>query len=228
MTMTPAKPLPTAAARRIHGLYAIADSAYLDGADWSVRVAAALAGGARVLQFRDKRYDATTRARLARELVHRCAAYGVPVIINDDVALARACGAAGVHLGRDDADPGQARHQLGAGAIIGVSCYNDWQRARAAQQQGADYIAFGRFFPSRTKPEAVAGDPDLLRRARAELALPVVAIGGITPDNGAALITAGAHALAVIEGLWGQADVAAAAARYARLFDPLHHSDNSR
>jgi thiamine-phosphate pyrophosphorylase len=108
---------------------------------------------------------------------------------------------------------------LGARALIGVSCYNDLALAQAAEDAGADYIAFGSFYPSPTKPQALRAELELLRTARRALRVPIVAIGGITPDNGAALLAAGADALAVIEGVFGQADIRAAAARYARLFD---------
>jgi thiamine-phosphate pyrophosphorylase len=217
MTMT--EPVVAVQATRIHGLYAIADSAYLTPRILVARVTAALAGGARVVQYRDKESTPATRLAMALSLACVCREHAVPLIINDDVQLALECGAAGVHLGRDDTDVGAARRRLGDAAIIGVSCYNELERARRAQDQGADYVAFGRFFPSRTKPHAVPASLDLLRRARTELSLPIVAIGGITAENGAALVAAGAHALAVIEGLWGQADVRAAAARYAELFN---------
>jgi thiamine-phosphate pyrophosphorylase len=204
---------------RIAGLYAIADSAYLSAAQFVPAVRAALDGGARVIQYRDKKSDVRQRETIARALNALCREYGVPLLINDDVALAAAVGAAGVHLGRDDPDIGAARAALGAAALIGVSCYNELARAQAAQAAGADYVAFGRFFTSRTKPQAVPATLELLRAARAELRIPIVAIGGITPENGASLIAAGANALAVIEGVFNQPDMRAAAERYARLFD---------
>jgi thiamine-phosphate pyrophosphorylase len=202
----------------IHGLYAIADSAYLTATAFVSAVAAALAGGAQVIQYRDKTRDAATREHIARELNALCRSHGVPFLINDDLAVAHAVEASGVHLGCDDPPIAAARAALGPGALIGVSCYNELERARAAQAAGADYVAFGRFFPSRTKPQAVPAPPALLRAARAELNIPIVAIGGITPDNGGSLIAAGADALAVIEGVFAQADIRAAAERYARLF----------
>jgi len=202
----------------IRGLYAIADSAYLDPGSFAPAVHAALDGGARVLQYRDKTSDPATRERLADELHVLCRERGVPFLINDDVALAAGIGATGVHLGRDDPKIGRARAALGAQAIIGVSCYNELERARAAVAAGADYVAFGRFFPSRTKPQAVPATLELLRAARAELTIPIVAIGGITPENGGSLLAAGADALAVIEGVFAQPDIRAAAARYAALF----------
>jgi len=203
---------------RIHGLYAIADSTYLAADGFGAAVRAALAGGAWVVQYRDKKNDAPTRERIARELNALCAERGAPFLINDDAALAAAVGASGVHLGRDDPGIAKARAVLGPDTIIGVSCYNQLDRARAAQAAGADYVAFGRFFPSRTKPQAVPATLELLRTACAELTIPIVAIGGITPENGGSLVEAGADALAVVEGVFGQPDIRTAAARYAALF----------
>lgn len=209
---------------RIRGLYAIADSHYLAVHAFVPAVAAALAGGARVIQLRAKRLDRATRKDIARDLVALCAEHNAPFLINDDVELAAAVSAAGVHLGRDDLDIEAARQALGAQALIGVSCYNERERALRAAEMGADYVAFGRFFPSRTKPQAVPATLALLRAARAELALPIVAIGGITPENGGSLVAAGADALAVIEGVFNQPDIRAAAARYARLFSSTAES----
>ncbi len=204
---------------RLRGLYAIADTAYLDDARLVHAVEQAIAGGARIIQYRDKRNDATARLHQAQVLARLCRERGVIFLINDDVALARESGAGGVHLGREDTALEEARAQLGAETIIGVSCYNELARAIAAEKQGADYVAFGSFYPSRTKPQAVRATLDLLRAARAQLKLPLVAIGGITPENGAALIEAGADMLAVIEGVFGQPDIRAAARRYANLFE---------
>jgi thiamine-phosphate pyrophosphorylase len=204
---------------RVAGLYAIADTQYLDDVRLALAVAEAIVGGARIIQYRDKKHGAKSRVQQASELAKLCQQHGVLFIVNDDVELAKETGADGVHLGREDASLAQAREQLGPGAIIGVSCYNELARAEAAEKQGADYVAFGRFFPSRTKPQAVQAGLDLLREAKKKLHIPVVAIGGITPENGAALIAAGADALAVIEGVFGQADVRAAAICYSRLFE---------
>jgi thiamine-phosphate pyrophosphorylase len=202
----------------ITGLYAIADTHYLDDTRLIEAVTQAIAGGARIIQYRDKKHTAAERMRQASELARLCRQLDALFIINDDVMLAKESQADGVHLGREDASLAQAREQFGPQAIIGVSCYNELARAEAAEKQGADYIAFGRFFPSRTKPQAVQASLDLLREAKMKLHIPVVAIGGITPENGASLIAAGADALAVIEGVFGQADVRAAAQRYAQLF----------
>ena len=201
------------------GLYAITDSKLTPGERLLPAVAAALRGGARVVQYRDKSYDAPYRLEQAAALVALCRSQDALFIINDDVELAARVGAAGVHLGRADADLHAARKRLGAAAIIGISCYNELTRAQAAAEQGADYVAFGRFFSSQTKPDAIAATPDLLTAARRTLDLPLVAIGGITPDNGARLIAAGADMLAVVHGVFGQTDSEAAARRYAALFD---------
>jgi len=206
---------------RLHGLYAITNGDNAPGL--LERVAAAIAGGAAVVQYRDKTMDAASREHEARDVLAVCRAHGVPLIINDDVALAATVGADGVHLGRDDAAVHEARRVLGDAAIIGVSCYNDFDRAVAAQQAGASYVAFGRFFASHTKPDAVPASLDLIRRAKAQLSIPVVAIGGITPDNAAPLIDAGVDMLAVIHGIFGQADPEQAARRYTQLFEHLRN-----
>ena len=203
---------------RIAGLYAIADTQYLDDVRLLPAMGDTIAGGARVIQYRDKTHDAPVRLALAKKITALCRQHGVLFLVNDDVALAKECGADGVHLGRDDMPLSQARAALGAGAIIGVSCYNELARALRAEKEGADYVAFGRFFPSRTKPQAVQADPSLLHEAKKKLHIPIVAIGGITPENGASLLAAGADALAVIEGIFTQADIRAAASRYAQLF----------
>jgi len=202
------------------GLYAIADSALpsLSGSRLSHGVAQAITGGAAMIQYRDKSDDPRRRHTQALALAQLCRTYGVPLIINDDMLLARTAGAAGVHLGRDDPPLAAARKLLGHDAIIGVSCYNNLSMAVEAQARGADYVAFGAFYPSPTKPEAVRADTRLLRRARSRLTCPIVVIGGITPDNAPGLIDAGADAVAVISGVFGQHDPGAAARRYAGLF----------
>lgn len=197
------------------GLYAITDG---PRKDLLAAVRAAIEGGARLLQYRDKTHDVDRRLVEGRALAKLCNDFGVPLIVNDDVALARACGAAGVHLGEDDVAITDARAVLGRNAIIGVSCYDSLQRARAATGAGADYLAFGAFFPTATKTVTRRATSALLRDAR-DFGLPLVAIGGITPDNGGALVTAGADFLATVSGVFGAADVRIAAQRYAKLFD---------
>ncbi|MGH8163677.1 MAG: thiamine phosphate synthase [Rhodanobacteraceae bacterium] len=200
---------------RHRGLYAITDGPRADLLD---AAAAALEGGARLLQYRDKTGDSTRRLHEACSLATLCASFHAPLIINDDVELAHACGAAGVHLGEHDGDIAVARAKLGSGAIIGVSCYDSLDRARDAAGAGADYLAFGAFSPSPTKSDAKRATPQLLREARA-LGLPLVAIGGITADNGRPLIEAGADYLAVISALFGASDIRAIARRLTDLFD---------
>ena len=196
------------------GLYALTDG---PREDLFEVVSQALAGGARLLQYRDPTTDAARRhaeATALRQLCHDC---GVPLIIDDDIALAKAVGADGVHLGNDENDIGAARSVLGSHAIIGVSCRDSLQLAQAAARAGASYLSFGAFFPSPTKPLAPRASIDLLRQSAA-LGVPRVAIGGITPDNGAALIEAGADFLAAVSALFGASDVRAVAQSFAGLF----------
>jgi thiamine-phosphate pyrophosphorylase len=200
------------------GLYVVTDSGLLAPAALVEAVAAAIRGGAVAVQYRRKGGTADERRRQAEELRAACADAGVPFIVNDDVALARSVGADGVHVGREDAPLEQAREILGAGPIVGVSCNNVLERALRAQRSGASYVAFGRFFPSHTKPQAVAAAPELLREARSRLRLPIVAIGGITPENGGILLAAGADVLAAVHGVFGQPDPEAAARRYTALW----------
>ncbi|HSG11736.1 MAG TPA: thiamine phosphate synthase [Gammaproteobacteria bacterium] len=201
------------------GLYAITDSRLLHGISMESAVEQAIRGGARVIQYREKHLSGTALEQTAGKLAELCQRHNVPLIINDDVALAARCGADGVHLGKSDSPVREARRQLGTGKIIGVSCYNSLDRAQAAVAGGADYVAFGRFFPSHSKPDAVAAEAALLTAARHALDVPLVAIGGITPANGAALLAAGADLLAAIEGVFGQADIEAAARSYADIFE---------
>jgi thiamine-phosphate pyrophosphorylase len=196
----------------------ITDAGLGRGAALVSMVSEAIDGGGRLVQYRDKSNDAARRREEAGALAALCRLRGVTLIVNDDVELAAEVGADGVHLGRDDAAVATARRRLGEAALIGVSCYDRFELAVAAAAAGADYVAFGRFFPSATKPDAVHAETGLLRRARRELGLPVVAIGGITPENGGALIAAGADMLAVVRAVFAAADVRAAAAALARLF----------
>ena len=195
-----------------------------DIAELQRRVSGAIAGGVRIVQYRNKTAPATLRRQQAEMLVALCRRTQVPLINNDDIELARAVGADGVHLGRDDAPLDAARAALGARALIGVSCYDDLARALAAERDGASYVAFGSFYPSAIKPGAVRASLDLLRRARAVLAVPITAIGGITPDNAGQLIAAGADALAVISALFNVSDSCAAAQAFAPAFAVLSQS----
>jgi thiamine-phosphate pyrophosphorylase len=185
-----------------------------------VQVEAALEGGARIIQYRDKVKEKLHRQTEAESLRRLTERYHALLIINDDVELAYQCGADGVHLGRDDMAPPMARQRLGSTAIIGVSCYNSLDLAMQAARLGADYVAFGRFFSSRSKPEAVQAEARLLLQARKHLKLPLVAIGGITPENGRELIEAGADMLAVIHAVFGQPDIRQACMQFQSIFLP--------
>lgn len=196
------------------GLYAITNGPRPDLLD---AVADALRGGARMLQYRDESSDASRRHAEAAAIRQICLAYAVPLIIEGDLALAKAVGADGVHLGAEAADIGAARSFLGNNAIVGIACGASLERARASARGGAGYVSFGAFFRSPTKPSAPIVPMDLLRQSAA-LGLPRVAIGGITPDNGSPLIDAGADYLAAISAVFGADDVAAEARRFADLF----------
>jgi thiamine-phosphate pyrophosphorylase len=201
----------------IEGLYAVTP----EGVDAELLVDAvetALAAGLRLLQFRDKSNARDERARRALRLLDACTRFGATFIMNDDPALAAELGAHGVHLGRDDGSIETARRLLGANAIIGTSSYDDLDQALRLRAEGADYIAFGSFFASSVKPNAVRPGLDLLRRARAKLDCPVVAIGGITLDNAPLVRDAGADAVAVITDLFSAPDIGARVRDYGRLF----------
>ncbi|WP_398308496.1 thiamine phosphate synthase [Zoogloea sp.] len=172
-----------------------------------------------IVQYRSKLVDADLRRLQAVQLLALCRQSGIPLVINDDLALALEIDADGAHLGRDDGDLAGARRALGASRILGASCYGEWWRAAAAAAAGVDYLAFGAMFPSSTKPLAPLAPLEMLTRAKAEFGLPVAAIGGITLDNAPSLITAGAYLPAVISDVFSAPDPAARAAAYAGLFD---------
>jgi len=200
----------------IRGLYAITQN-IVDSNHLIDSVGQALAGGVRILQYRNKSGDAALRLSQASALQSLCKQWGALFLINDDIPLAARLQADGVHLGREDGAIAAARSQLGARAIIGASCYNDIELARQARAAGADYVAFGAMFASGTKPGAVHAPLAILGQAR-ELGLPVVAIGGITPGNASEVIAAGADAIAVINGIFAASDPGHAARSLSRLF----------
>lgn len=203
----------------LRGLYVVTDRFLIPPGALLERVSAAIEGGARLVQYRDKGRDDSRRQQEAQALQALCSKHGVPLIINDDVALAARIGAAGVHIGREDPDVDTARRRLGAHAVIGVSCYDSISLAVAAETAGADYAAFGSVFPSPTKPDAKSASLQLLGKAHERLAIPVCAIGGITADNAARVIAAGADMVAVVSGVFGKEDVRAASRSIARLFE---------
>jgi thiamine-phosphate pyrophosphorylase len=216
--------LRRARAHRLRGLYALTPETPHTEA-LVARIVAALEGGATAVQYRSKDADERLRLEQASALARVLAARGGVYIVNDDAELAKAVGADGVHIGADDGSIAAAREILGPERLIGASCYDDFARAERAVAEGADYIAFGSFFASSTKPQARRADPRLLTRARA-LGVPVIAIGGITADNARTLIDAGADAVAVISDLFGHADcddVRNAADALARCFHRERH-----
>lgn len=201
----------------INGVYALTPDS-LDTESLLLSVRQALQGGVQVLQYRNKTADPALRFSQARALRNLSREFETVFIVNDDAELALEVDADGVHLGKHDGDVKSARARIGNKKIVGVSCYNQLQLARDAEAAGAEYVAFGAFFPSTVKPEAAAATLDLLREARAELSVPIVAIGGITAENGAVLVRAGADALAVISAVFDAADIQLAVKNLNKLF----------
>lgn len=202
---------------KLRGLYAITPEC-ADGQRLLKQVEAALAGGCRIVQYRDKlspMVERVARARALRDLTQRFAAH---LLINDDLALARLIGADGVHLGQEDGNLAAARAILGPGKILGASCYADFSAAQKAAAAGADYLAFGAVHPSPTKPKAPLATVELFFQAKTTLSAASCAIGGITLENAPPLISAGTDLLAVITDLFNAPDIAARAAAYQRLF----------
>jgi thiamine-phosphate pyrophosphorylase len=210
----------------INGLYALTP----DVAETPELVAMtrqALEGGASLVQYRNKAAGSELRREQAHALANLCRTFQIPLVINDHLDLAIEVSADGVHLGREDTRLTDARRRLGHSKIIGISCYNHLERAVEAEHQSADYVAFGAFFASITKPGATPATLDLLNRAKQELQVPVVAIGGITFDNAAGLIRRGADAVAVSNALFYAPDIRAAAENFSRLFKQIKKNNLS-
>lgn len=201
----------------MHGLYAITPD-LLDTSLLLTQSRQALAHGASILQYRNKLADDTLAKLQAKALRDLTREYDACLIINDDLDLAVAIGADGVHLGGTDGDLAVAKSHMPSGMLLGASCYNDLALAHAAVSAGADYVAFGAVFPSGTKPHARRASLELIRQARAELTVPIVAIGGITSQNAAEVVAAGADCIAVIAALFDAADIGATAEQFSRLF----------
>lgn len=191
------------------GIYAITDDLLLPGQRLFAAAEDALRAGIRLLQYRSKCESANFKFDCAKKLAALCNEYQTPLIINDDIELCKMAGADGVHLGTMDGDIRSARNSLGANAIIGITCHSSIDEALQAERMGASYVAFGRFFPSITKPDAPAAELQLITQAREVLTIPIVAIGGINAENGAAVFQAGADMLAVIHAVFGGDDVTA-------------------
>ncbi len=201
----------------ISGLYAITP----DEADTDLllaKVEAALQGGIRVLQYRNKQASYKLQTQQASAILPLCKQYQVPFIINDSVELCLILDADGVHVGADDGNISEVKARLGANKILGASCYNRFDLALSAQQASATYVAFGACFASSTKPHAPVASLDLFKQANAQLHIPAVAIGGITLENVPSVIQAGANSIAVINAIFNADDVKLAAQQFARLF----------
>lgn len=181
-------------------------------------VTAAIEGGAAILQYRNKLVDRALREEQALALLPLCRRASVPLIVNDDLDIALAIDADGLHLGGDDGDLAAARAQLGEDKLLGASCYDRLELAIEARDRGADHVAFGAVYPSPTKPGAVRAPLELFGQAPAAVGLPAVAIGGITLANAPAVVAAGAHAVCVISDLFGAPDVRQRAAQFAALY----------
>ena len=201
----------------IRGLYAVTP----DEADTDLLVAkveAALQGGISVLQYRNKLANHKLQTQQVRAILPLCRQYEVPLIINDSIKLCLTLDADGVHIGADDGNLKEIRARVGKDKIIGASCYNRFDLALAAQQAGADYVAFGACFASTTKPKAPVANLNLFSQARAQLTIPAVAIGGINLDNAIQVIGAGAHSLAVINAIFNVPDVKSSTQQFTQLF----------
>lgn len=199
------------------GVYAITDCENITADEVLSKTESILSVGVALFQYRNKTEDKKSKRALAIKLQSLCKQYKTPFIVNDDLKLAKEITADGIHLGQHDADINTARGILGD-KIIGISCYNDFNRAVIAEQSGADYIAFGSFFPSVTKPDASQANNELIIKSKEKFNIPVVAIGGITPENGKQLINAKVDFLAVISGLYSTDDAATSTLAYNNLF----------
>jgi thiamine-phosphate pyrophosphorylase len=202
----------------LKGIYAISDCVNLTSEDLLSRTEDILRVGISLYQYRNKDSDKDKNLDLALKLQSLCKKYPTPFIINDDLHLAKKISADGIHLGQHDVKLKTARESLGS-KIIGVSCYNDLSRAISAEEQGADYVAFGSVFTSVTKPDANKVSIELLQEAKKILTIPIVAIGGITPENGKQLVDVNVDYLAVISGLYAAENIVNTANSYKLLFE---------
>ncbi len=182
---------------KLKGLYAITDEKLITKERFSETIELALQGGARIIQYRDKSNNPQKRFQQATILCSLCEQYQAVSIINDDIELAKAVNADGLHLGRNDISLSKARQILGDKTIIGISCYNNLSLAIKAEENTADYVAFGAMFSSPTKPQATVAGPDIISQAKQQLSIPVCSIGGITINN--------IHQISVPPGIFGQA-----------------------
>jgi len=206
----------------LSGLYAITDPCLM-GDDLIIKAEQAISGGINILQYRNKTASNTQQRDEAQVLAKLCKNNGVLFIINDNIELATEVNADGVHIGQQDSDIQSARNKLGDEKIIGVTCNNKIENAIVAQQQGANYVAFGRFFKSSTKPSAPAAQTSLLKDIKQSISIPIVAIGGITHSNIIQLLHYDIDMFAVIESVFGQNDIAESARQFIEI---LKHRDD--
>ena len=210
--------------KQLSGLYIITDEHLITEKNFIPNIEYALQGGANIVQYRDKSNNQEKRLHQTHALRELCNQYHKVLIINDDIELAQESQADGVHIGINDMPLPEVRERLGKDKIIGVSCYNDFSLALTAQQQGANYVAFGSFYSSSIKPDAKKADTALLQKAIEQLRIPVCAIGGITSKNAAPLINAGADMLAVISDIFSHADTKTASNNISKQFTAHDHS----
>jgi len=201
----------------IKGLYAITP----DSADLNTliqKTKSAIEGGAFMVQYRSKIQDRDVKMQQCAAILRLCREYEIPCIVNDDVDMCRILEADGVHLGEKDDNIAEVRHILGEDAIIGSSCYDQLDRAKSAQKEGASYVAFGAMFPTSTKPNAPRATLALLKEAKREIQIPIVAIGGITVNNAHDVIKTGIDAIAVINSLYEAKSIKETAETFVKMF----------
>ena len=207
---------------RIKGLYLITDYHLCEKVGLVPAVAAAIQGGANMVQYRNKYATRDRKLWEVQDLITLCRPLGIPLIVNDDIEIALESGADGVHLGGEDGSIKAEREKLGEKAIIGASCYDSIESAIQAAADGASYLAFGRFFPSQTKPDAVTAPIEIIEQIKIELGsranLPIIAIGGINQQNAASLIKAGADMVAVVNAVLGAENIEKASREISTLF----------
>ena len=218
--MTPIQPTPSQQrflqALKRSAIYAITDSKLMPGEQLFTKAEAALKAGIGCLQYREKNAPPDEKQQRAERLLTLCRQYDTPLIINDDLELALSIGADGVHLGQSDGSLTEARAQLGVDKILGATCHASLELAQQAQDAGADYLAFGRFFPSATKPDAPPAPLELIAQAKDHFKRPVVVIGGIEPENAGLVFEQGADMVAVVNSLFGRDEVGDALAQFPR------------
>ena len=209
--------------QKLQGLYVIVDAACIGTNEMISKTQEVLSAGVSIIQYRDKKNQATKKSQIAQQLRNITHDYQSLLIINDDVELACSIDADGIHLGKDDMAIELARKSLGQHKIIGASCYASFENAKPAIEASADYIAFGSFYPSPTKPHAPRAKIELLKRAKQTFSTPVCAIGGITTTNASDIYKAGADMIAVISSVFNASSPSRAVQEYLTQIQPSQH-----